>query len=86
MKRANQAGTLSGRRAPAACANTGSHSLIGAGSSSTTLYTPGAPRSTAATVASAASSTWMNENTPLPLPTIGIRRRRTSAVVVPPSP
>jgi hypothetical protein len=56
---------------------------MGAGSSSVTLYMPGAPRSTAATVASAASSTWMNEKTPLPLPTIGIRRRRTSSVEVP---
>jgi len=41
---------------------------------------------TAATVASAASSTWMNENRPLPLPTTGKRRLRTSLARLPPSP
>src|SRR2546421_494568 len=35
---------------------------------------PGGPCSRAATVAAAASSTWMNENTPSPLPTSGKRR------------
>jgi hypothetical protein len=45
--------------------------LLGTGSSSTTLRIPAAPDPTAETVASAASSTWMNEDTPSPSPTIG---------------
>src|SRR4051794_29829398 len=68
---ASHSGTRQGGLAPTASANAGTHSAIGAGSSSTTLYTPGAPRSSAAMVAPAASSTWMNGKTPVPSPTTG---------------
>src|SRR5690606_27122405 len=51
-------GTLRGGFAPMASARTVTTSRTGAGSSSTMLYTPGAPLSIAATVARAASSMW----------------------------
>ena len=44
---------------------------------------PGAPRSTAASVAAAASSTWMNEKIPRPFPTMGKRRLRTRRKLLP---
>ena len=72
MSRATQRGTWRGGRAPIVEASAGSHSRTGAGSSSTTLNTsPGAARSSAATVAPAASSMWMNDQTPPPSPTSG---------------
>src|SRR5690606_24867686 len=79
--RASHTGTRRGGFAPTAAARCGSHSATGAGSSSTTLYRPALPRSTAATVAAAASSRWMNDHTPLPLPTIGIPRLRISSTI-----
>lgn len=51
--------------APTALANAGIHSFEVAGSSSTTLYTPGAPDSTNATHTFAASSMLMNDLIPL---------------------
>src|SRR6266700_3846004 len=77
--RPSQAGTRSGGFAPATWARYGSHSATGAGSSSTTLYTPGAPRSTAASVAAAASVTSMNDQTPAPPPITGSCRFRTAS-------
>src|SRR5260370_3796480 len=68
-------GTRIGAGAPTSWQNAGIQSRAGAGSSSTMLYAP-SPRSSAATAAPAASSTWTNEKTPLPLPTIGSIRRR----------
>ncbi|HEX8861039.1 MAG TPA: hypothetical protein VGC06_18505 [Actinomycetes bacterium] len=72
-------GTRIGPLAPSACANAGSHSATGAGSSSTMSSTPPLPCSTAATVASAAAATWMNDHTPPPSPTSGNLRWRTSS-------
>src|SRR5690348_2118625 len=82
--RATKRGMRMGFLAPSSCASTGSHSATGAGSSSTTLYTPRLPRSMAATVASAASAMWMNDQTPPPSPTSGNLRLRTSSNCSPP--
>ena len=46
-------------------------------------YAPGAPRSSAATGAAAASSTWMNEYTAVPGRTSGNARLRTASAVDP---
>src|ERR1035438_636773 len=59
-------GTRHGAFAPIAAASAGNQSDTGAGSSSTTLYSPGCPRSIAAAVACAASSMWRNDHTPAP--------------------
>src|SRR6185437_14217357 len=69
--RPSQAGSRSGGFAPATRARYGSHSATGAGALSTTLYTPGAPRPTAATVAAAASVISRNDQTPVPPPITG---------------
>ena len=57
-RRAIQAGSLRRGLAPTASARAGSHFRTWAGSSSTTLNTPSASSSIAATVADAASSIW----------------------------
>ena len=75
--RPSHTGTRSGGFAPASSARPGIHSAARAGSSSTTLYTPGSPRSSAATVADAASSTWIHDHTPAPSPMMGSMRFRT---------
>ena len=81
---ASQSGTRRGGLARIAAASAGTQSRAGAGSSSVTWKIPGAPRSSASTVAAAASSTWTNENRPEPSPTTGKRRRRTSSAKWPP--
>src|SRR5215510_5851047 len=77
--RPTRRGTRIGFLPPSMSARAGSHSLTGAGSSSTTLYAPRLPCSIAATVASAASATWMKDHTPAPLPTTGNLRLRISS-------
>ena len=68
---------VAGRLGADASASARSHAETGAGSSSTTLYTPGLPCSIAAIVAAAASSTCTNDHTPPPSPMIGSLRLRT---------
>src|SRR5262245_26822322 len=77
--RPTKRGTRIGFFAPSCRASAGSQSATREGSSSTTLYTPRLPCSTAATVASAASATWTNDQTPPPLPTSGNLRFRISS-------
>jgi hypothetical protein len=80
IRRASQTGTWRGGLAPSASATTGSHSRTGAGSSSTMLWIAGPSCSSASTVAAAASSRWIHENTPPPSPTIGNCRLRTGSI------
>jgi hypothetical protein len=79
---ASHAGTRIGGGAPTSAQKAGIHSRVGAGSSSTMLYTP-LPCSSAHTAARAASSTWTNENIPSPAPTIGSLRRLASRMKCP---
>ena len=60
-----------------AVTSAGSHSDIGAGSSSVMLYSPAPSWPSASTVAAAASSRWMNEEMPPPAPMTGNCRLRT---------
>src|SRR5260221_13480900 len=69
--RPSQAGIRSGDFAPTSAARAGSHSLTGAGSSSTMLKTPVARLSSPATPALAASWTCRNDQIPAPLPMTG---------------
>src|SRR3954452_14550945 len=70
-RRPRNFGTRFGFGAPIISATPGSHSATGSGLSSVTLYTPRSPPSIAATVASAASSMWMKDQTADPSPAIG---------------
>ena len=81
--RPSQRGTRLGGFAPTVSAAYGSQARTAAGSSSTTLRMPAPPRSTAATVASAASAMCTNDQTPAPSPTIGKRRLRIASTCSP---
>lgn len=77
-QRAGQpAGTGYGCGVPAWRASSSMKTRKVTGSSSATLNVRGCPRSSAATVASAASSRWIQEATPFPPPGIPSSRRRS---------